>query len=181
MRVLQEESLELPFLPDEGRVSRLLADVVSERRKVLVLGNGGLAAESSHFVAELVGDYAFPVFIPAFDLTSNNALVTALSNDRGYEEGFVHQVKVLGAERDILVGMTTSKSPNVLKSLEVGRRKGMFTVLVCSEYRTPPVERENHTFVLAVKGDDVGSIQEEMIKLLHRLAYKAKRILSEGR
>jgi D-sedoheptulose 7-phosphate isomerase len=138
--------------------------------KVLVAGNGGLAAESSHFVAELVGKYAFDVYIPAIALSENTSIVTAISNDMGYENVFSHQVKVLGRPNDIFIGMTGSKSPNILKALSEARKKGLVTVAICS----PNYFKFDADYIIVIDGQDAPEVQENILKFLHKLAYKAK-------
>ena len=82
---------------------------------IFVAGNGGLCAEAEHFCAELMGKYAFDVYIPCITLTCPSSLITALANDIGYENVFAHQLEVLGNTGDTFIGLTTSHSKNILK------------------------------------------------------------------
>jgi D-sedoheptulose 7-phosphate isomerase len=136
-----------------------LLNAVKKGAKVLICGNGGLAAESEHFAAELMGQYAFPVYIPCIALCANSSLVTALSNDIGFEDVFSHQVNVLGEEGDVFIGMTTSYSPNIVKAYETAKDKGLVAFLMDGE-------------VLVGKG--TAEKQEYAIKNLHKLAYTLK-------
>ena len=132
--------------------------------KVLIAGNGGLAAESEHFASELMGKYAFVAYYPCVALTTNSALITSISNDMGFENVFSHQIEILGQRGDVFIGMTTSASKNILKAIEAAKRKGMVTFLL---------DRS----VLA--GKDTAEVQNEAIKLLHTVAYEVKRELNE--
>ena len=67
---------------------RMIAKCYQKGGKVLICGNGGLAAESEHFAAELMGKYGRDVYIPCIALTSNSSLTTAISNDMGFENVF---------------------------------------------------------------------------------------------
>jgi phosphoheptose isomerase len=156
-----------------------LADIIvnaySTGNKVLACGNGGLCAESEHFSAELVGKYAFDQYVPCISLTANTSILTAIANDIGYAEVFAHQVKVMGKPQDILIAMTTSRSPNILNALDAGRRHGLVTVAICSRKSGTLVS----DFVYRMPGDDVSEVQNNTIQFLHRVAYEVKRSLND--
>jgi D-sedoheptulose 7-phosphate isomerase len=99
-------------------------------RKVLFFGNGGSAADSQHLAAEMVGRFG-PDRMPlgAIALTTDTSILTAVSNDYGYEKVFARQIEALGQAGDIAVGISTSgNSPSVLDALDLARKKGLFTV-----------------------------------------------------
>ncbi len=133
--------------------------------KVLIFGNGGSAASSQHFAAELVGRFTKGdnLQLPALALTVDTSLITALANDFGYDEIFAKQVSALGCRGDMALGITTSgKSPNVVKALELAGERGLTTVgltggegLPCQvdlEIKVPshdtPRTQEAHDFIL---------------------------------
>ena len=99
-------------------------------RKVLVCGNGGSAADSQHFAAELVGRFtrerrAFP----ALALTTDTSILTAIGNDYGFERVFARQVEAHGQAGDVLVAISTSGgSANVLAAVETARSRGLVTI-----------------------------------------------------
>ena len=132
---------------------------------IFIAGNGGLAAESEHFAAELVGKYAFDVYIPCIALTANSSLITALANDIGYENVFSHQLGVLGKKGDTFIGMTTSHSKNILKAVDVAKEKGMKVILLDGD---------------KLIGDTVAEKQNYAIRLLHEMAYDMKKELYEN-
>lgn len=151
-------------------IAGLIADTLKNNTKVLIGGNGGYAAESSHFAAELVGKFAFDVYIPCLSLCDCAPLVTAIANDFGYIELFAHQVKVYGRQGDIFIGLTTSKSLNIVKALSVARQKDLITVVLCGTKDTDFIA----DYVFPMQGKDTAEIQENGLKFLHKLAYKAK-------
>jgi D-sedoheptulose 7-phosphate isomerase len=151
-------------------VSGLIADTLKVGTKILVAGNGGYSAEASHFVAELVGKYAFEVYIPAISLCDCAPVTSAVSNDMGFENVFAHQVKVLGKDNDIFIGLTTSKSLNIVKALSMARQKGLITVVLCGTNFIEFIA----DYVFPMQGKDTAEIQENGLKFLHKLAYKAK-------
>jgi D-sedoheptulose 7-phosphate isomerase len=93
-------------------------------------GNGGSAADAQHFAAELVVRFERDrAGVAAVALTTDTSILTAASNDYGFERAFARQIEALGNAGDIAFGMSTSgKSPNVSAGLEAARRKGMTTI-----------------------------------------------------
>jgi D-inositol-3-phosphate glycosyltransferase len=99
-----------------------MCEALKNGHKILVCGNGGSAAESQHFAAELVGRFEVPYRrgLPVISLTADTSILTAWSNDFGYDEVFARQVEALGQKGDILLCLSTSgTSPNIIKALQV--------------------------------------------------------------
>lgn len=103
--------------------------------KVLLMGNGGSAADAQHIAAELVGRYMCErKGLPAIALTTDTSILTAVGNDYGYDAVFSRQVEALANPQDIVVGYSTSgNSNNVLTAIEVAKSKGCFTVALTGE------------------------------------------------
>jgi D-sedoheptulose 7-phosphate isomerase len=99
-------------------------------RKVLVCGNGGSAADSQHFAAELVGRFARERSAwPALALSTDTSILTAIGNDFAFDRVFARQVEAHGRPGDVLVGISTSGgSPNVLAAVETARARGLVTI-----------------------------------------------------
>lgn len=99
-------------------------------RKLLVFGNGGSSADAQHLVAELVGRFAaVRAPLPAIALTTNQALLTAWSNDHQFDDVFARQVEALGRPGDVALGISTSgNSPNVVNALRCARARGLHTL-----------------------------------------------------
>ena len=106
--------------------AQLIIDAYKKGKKVLLFGNGGSAADAQHIAAEWVGRYKKErPPLPAIAPTTDTSALTCISNDYSYESVFKRQVEALAVSGDVLIGITTSgKSPNVLKALETGRKKG---------------------------------------------------------
>jgi D-sedoheptulose 7-phosphate isomerase len=98
--------------------------------KLLVFGNGGSSADAQHLVAELVGRFAVArAALPAIALTTNQALLTAWSNDDSFDDVFRRQIEALGFAGDVAMGISTSgTSRNVLNGLSAARARGLTTV-----------------------------------------------------
>jgi D-sedoheptulose 7-phosphate isomerase len=98
--------------------------------KLLIIGNGGSAADAQHIAAEIVGRYKQdrPGFA-AIALTTDTSALTSIANDYGFEQVFVRQVEGLGQRGDVLLALSTSgKSPNILAALRFARERGLVTV-----------------------------------------------------
>ncbi len=98
--------------------------------KLLILGNGGSAADAQHIAAELVGRFvADRKPLPAIALTVDTSALTAIANDFGYAHVFERQVQALGRPGDVLVAITTSgRSESVLRAVRAAKAIGMKTI-----------------------------------------------------
>jgi D-sedoheptulose 7-phosphate isomerase len=118
-----------------GRAVDLVADAFTAGRKLLVFGNGGSSADAQHLTAELVGRFAFDRKpLPAIALTTNQAILTAWSNDQSFDDVFARQVEALGAPGDVAWGISTSgTSANVVNALRRARDHGLRTIGMSGE------------------------------------------------
>lgn len=98
--------------------------------KILICGNGGSAADSQHIAAEFVNRFLIErPALPAIALTTDTSAITAIGNDRSFDEIFSRQVEALGRKGDVLLAISTSgNSPNVIRALEISRRNGLFNI-----------------------------------------------------
>lgn len=124
------------MLADEGlvrtvnAVSAACVEALRAGNKLLFMGNGGSAADCQHLAGEMVSRFAFDrPGLPAFALTVDSSVMTAIGNDYGYELLFARQVQAVAKAGDVLFGISTSgRSPNILKGLEMARSLGVVTV-----------------------------------------------------
>jgi D-sedoheptulose 7-phosphate isomerase len=114
--------------------ARTIADVIiaalRSGKKILLIGNGGSAADAQHFAAEIVGRYKQdrPAYA-AIALTTDTSALTAIANDYGFEQVFARQVEGLGQRGDVLLAFSTSgRSPNILAALRTARERGLVTI-----------------------------------------------------
>lgn len=111
-------------------IARAVADALRAGNKLLLIGNGGSAADAQHIAAEIVGRYKQerPGWA-AIALTTDTSALTAIANDYGFEQVFARQVQGLARRGDILFALTTSgRSPNILAALKTARDVGVTTV-----------------------------------------------------
>ncbi len=111
-------------------VSKRINKCIQSGGKLLICGNGGSAADSQHFAAEIVGRYSRERNgLPAIALTTDSSIITAISNDYNFEKIFSRQVEVLAQKKDILVAISTSgNSKNILNALKAAKSRGIQTV-----------------------------------------------------
>lgn len=109
---------------------KLISHCFEMGNKLFLFGNGGSAAEAQHLAAEFVNRYVMDrPPLPAIALTTDTSILTSISNDFSFQEVFAKQLKALGGEGDVAVGISTSgTSPNILKAFEVAREMGMKTI-----------------------------------------------------
>ncbi len=117
-------------LPNLLEVIRLVSHAFEGGNKVFFFGNGGSAADAQHMAAEFVNRYIMnrPP-LPAIALTTDTSILTSVSNDFAFSEIFSKQLRALGKERDVAIGITTTgNSPNIIKAFEVAKEMEMKTV-----------------------------------------------------
>lgn len=141
--------------------------------KILLLGNGGSAADAQHLAAELVGRLQRPrAALPALALSANTSILTAVGNDEGFERIFARQIEALGRPGDVVVALSTSgRSPNVLAALEAARRLGLVTVLLTGGGAPADLPADH---VLRIDAADVARIQEIHQLVGHMLCERAE-------
>jgi phosphoheptose isomerase len=152
--------------------SRLLVNCFLKNKKVLVCGNGGSAAESQHFTAELVGRFELNErkALPVIALTADTSIITAWSNDFGFEQVFARQVEAYGQKGDVLLCFSTSgQSENVVNAMKVAIEKGMVCIALSGKGGG---EMTSYAHVsLIVPSNSTQRIQELHLHLLHTLCY----------
>ena len=113
-----------------ARAGSALAEALKSGRKVLACGNGGSAADSQHFAAEIVGRFERErPGMPAIALTVDTSAITAIANDYDWNSVFARQVHALGQPGDVLLGISTSgNSKNVLEAIKAAHEKNMVVI-----------------------------------------------------
>ena len=107
-----------------------LASALKSGRKALACGNGGSAADSQHFAAELVGRFERErPGLPGIALTVDSSALTAIANDYDYDRVFSKQVEALGNAGDVLLAISTSgNSRNVIEAMKVAQARGLVVI-----------------------------------------------------
>lgn len=135
--------------------------------KILICGNGGSAADSLHFVAELVG--RFRVLrrpISSIALNSDVATITAIANDFDYKNIFARQIEALAQKGDILIVISTSgKSSNVLEAIHMANKIGINTTALLGCDGGEAAEYINHGII--IPNFDTAIVQEIHQMIIH--------------
>lgn len=152
--------------------AELIVRAVINGNKILICGNGGSAADSQHFAAELVSSFSKTVSrraISAIALTTDTSILTAVSNDFSFEKIFMRQVEAHGHQNDVLIVITTSgKSRNCILAVKQAKILGLKTVALTS--MDAEVSKEVDVSI------EVPSVNTQHVQECHMVAYH---ILSE--
>ena len=161
------EVLEREMVPAIAEMSSLVSTALTNGNKLLVMGNGGSAADSQHFVAEIVGRFKMERrALPAVALTTDTSILTAIGNDYGFESIFSRQVEALAAPGDVVIGLSTSgNSPNILKALNAARQQGCRTIGLLG--KDGGSIKAACDLALVVPSMDTPRIQEGHITVIH--------------
>jgi D-sedoheptulose 7-phosphate isomerase len=130
LAALQRATQDAALLDVARKIAAVILAALRSGNKLLVVGNGGSAADAQHIAAEIVGRYKQdrPGYA-AIALTTDTSALTSIANDYGFEQVFARQVEGLGQRGDVLVTLSTSgKSPNILAALRTARERGLVTV-----------------------------------------------------
>lgn len=132
-RIKESIIIKQDILKDSKEIEKIALVVVESyrnRKKVIIFGNGGSAADSQHIVAELLGKYYIKrKGLPAIALTTNTSSLTAISNDYSFNKIFARQIEALGEPGDVAIGISTSgNSKNVALGLEQAKKIGLIAI-----------------------------------------------------
>jgi len=151
------------------KLSKIINNSLKRKKKILFCGNGGSASEASHIAAEFVGRYLKERGEqPAISLTTDNAIITAISNDYSFKEIFSKQIKAIGKDGDILIALSTSgKSKNIIEAIKSAKNKRMKTILFTGQKKFK--YKKLIDIEINAPAKRVDRIQELHLVLLHNL------------
>lgn len=111
---------------------KCILEARSHGSMIFFAGNGGSAATASHFANDIsIGTNCYKKPFRALSLSDNQAIITAIGNDFGYEEIFLRQLMTLGKSGDVLVVISASgNSPNLVRAVDYSNRVGIKTVSI---------------------------------------------------
>lgn len=165
---------------DIARLARLAVDAIRDGGKVMFCGNGGSAADAQHLAAELVVRFRRERrALPALALTTDTSILTAGSNDQGFETVFERQVEALGRTGDLLfLHSTSGESANLLRAADAARRRGVTTVALLAKGGGALRDRVDHALV--VPTDVTSHAQEIHIAMGHVICDLVERAFTSG-
>jgi D-sedoheptulose 7-phosphate isomerase len=148
-------------------LARAMADAFQGGGRLYVMGNGGGATDAQHVAVE----FCHPIVekrrpLPAMALATDQALLTAISNDRDFARVYGDQLRLLARAGDMALALSTSgQSPNLVHGLEVARAVGLLTIAFTGKDGGRLVDLADHAFV--VPSYSVHRIQETHVALYH--------------
>jgi D-sedoheptulose 7-phosphate isomerase len=143
----------------------IITDSLIDGKKLIVCGNGGSAADSQHFVAELVSKFKkVRKPLSAIALTTDSSIITSIANDFSFDQIFSKQIQALGKKGDVLIGISTSgTSTNVLNALKTAKKEKISTILL-----TGNLKKQYNYVDLKI---DVPSSSTARIQEIHEIIY----------
>ena len=155
--------------PQMAQAADVIDQCLRAGKKLLVCGNGGSAADASHFATELVVHFAKDRrALPAICLTSDSGILTAAGNDYGFDEVFARQVAAFGVPGDVLICLTTSgESRNLIRALEEAKARKLKTVAFLGRDGGSSIGIAD--IDLLVRSDSTARVQEAHQLMLHVL------------
>ena len=108
----------------------LINHAIKDKRKILLAGNGGSAADAQHIAAEFTGRFLKErIALPAIALTTDTSALTAIGNDYGFDKVFSRQIEAFAAPGDVFIAISTSgNSNNILAAIVAAKEKGSIVV-----------------------------------------------------
>jgi len=150
--------------------------------RLFVFGNGGSSTDAQDMATQFMNPPGDARPMPAFALTGDIAVVTALSNDVGFDVIFSRQVAAFGKPGDIAVGLSTSgNSENLLRGFDEASRRGLLTIGIAGYTGGKMAEVETMDYLFVVPSPSVHRIQEAQTTIYHALCELTAAALAGGR
>jgi D-sedoheptulose 7-phosphate isomerase len=151
---------------------KLLRKALHEDRQIFVFGNGGSAANASHFATDLGKGSSDKVGkrFRCLSLNDNVSWMTALGNDYAYEDIFVRQLENYGRSGDVALALSVSgNSPNVVKAIAWARKSGLTTIGMVGAKRGELAKTAEH--VVVIDSVHYGRVEDAQMCICHMLCY----------
>ena len=168
----QKAALDSIDLNAVGRLIERLRRAVNEDRQVFVFGNGGSAANSSHFATDLGKGSSDKIGkrFRVMSINDNVSWITALGNDYAYEDVFVRQLENYARPGDFVLALSVSgNSPNVVKAVDWAQKHGVFTAVLVGGKRGRLAEIADEAIV--IDSTHYGRAEDAHMAICHMLCY----------
>ena len=171
---IEAQKAALDSIPTESVADliELLRVALTEDRRVFVFGNGGSAANASHFATDLGKGASDAVGrrFQVLSLNDNVSWLTALGNDYSYEEVFAQQLRNYAQEGDIVLAMSVSGgSPNLVKAVEWANAQGLVTIALVGAKRGRLGSLAKR--VIVIDSEHYGRVEDAHMGICHMLCY----------
>jgi D-sedoheptulose 7-phosphate isomerase len=171
---IKAQKAALDSVPVEGvaAIIATLQQALKDDQQIFVFGNGGSAANSSHFATDLGKGSSDKVGkrFRVLSLNDNVSWMTAIGNDYSYEDIFVRQLENYGRKGDVALSISVSgNSPNCVKGLDWAKQNGLKTIALVGAKRGRMAEIADQTIV--VNDTHYGRAEDVEMNILHMLCY----------
>ncbi len=181
LTALERATQDAALLATARAIAAAIVTALRAGNKLLIIGNGGSAADAQHIAAEIIGRYKQdrPAYA-AMALTTDTSALTAIANDYGFEQVFARQVEGLGARGDVLLALSTSgRSPNILAALRSARERGLVTIGFTGSKGEALGALCDHLFVSP--SDDTPVVQQIHLSVAHGICDEIEQtMMREG-
>lgn len=161
------------------KIIELIVDAIRKKKKILIMGNGGSAADAQHLVAELIGRFKLErKAIPAIALTTNTSTLTAIGNDYSFDKIFGRQIEALAEQGDIVLGLSTSGlSENLIYAFKIAKELGADTIGFLG--KDGGKVKDIVDISILIPSDNTPRIQEAHITIGHIICEEIEKILNK--
>jgi len=171
---LEAQKAALDSIPVDavGQLIQTLRTALQEGRQIFVFGNGGSAANASHFVTDLgkSASDAVGTCFRVLSLNDNVSWITALGNDHTYAEVYVRQLRNYGQAGDLALALSVSgNSGNCVKALEWAKGHGLRTIALVGASRGRMAELADQ--VIVIDDTHYGRVEDAQMGICHLLCY----------
>ena len=168
----QKAALDSISVEAVGEIINAFRDALKNDRQIFIFGNGGSAANSSHFITDL-GKGASDKLGSRFrclSLNDNISWITALGNDYSYDDVFVRQLQNFARPGDIVMTLSVSgNSPNLVKAIDWGVNNGMFTIALVGAKRGKLAQLAQK--VVVINSEHYGRVEDAHMGICHMICY----------
>jgi D-sedoheptulose 7-phosphate isomerase len=168
----QKAALDSIPAPKVARLIELLRAALHQNRHIFVFGNGGSAANASHFVTDLGKGSSDKVGrrFRCLSLNDNVSWMSAIGNDYAYQDIFVRQLENYGQKGDLVLTLSVSgSSPNIVKAVQWANQNGLETIALVGGKRAGVAKIAHH--VIAIDSEHYGRVEDAQMAICHMLCY----------
>jgi D-sedoheptulose 7-phosphate isomerase len=167
--LLREEELTLHI----KKATQVIFDCISSKNSIWILGNGGSASTSEHFETDLsfVRYDRKSLKINASALTSNSALITAISNDIGFEKVFSHQLQRKASNGDLCFVISASgNSLNLINGVKVAKQMGLKSIGLLGFDGGELASQVDFSIVVKTEIGKYGPVEDAHLAICHAIS-----------
>lgn len=168
----QHQALDSVPIAEIERLAQSIRAAWLKDAQIFAIGNGGSAANASHFATDLGKGASdrLPRRVRVLSLTDNVAWLTALGNDYSFDDAFVRQLENYARSGDLLIAASVSgNSPNLVRAFEWANGHGLQTAAIVGAKRGRLAEIAGQAIV--VNDTHYGRVEDVQMHILHMVCY----------